>query len=466
MSTSKYKLVYTDWLDLPSGKSPIANGMHPRIVSWMKDYTKENPQIVPDSKYGRAYELESTYQTSGSGVIFHHINVFYYFKLFYGIENIVGLDQVDPNDDCIYFLPYELEGSNIDRISNNFNFTFNEETIEYNYADTLSSNVLGLLQSGKVKILLANLTEFSWSKDTLQSFESTYTKLGIDPSNVNWLMGNSRLDYSGNIKQTTAHASLQQQAEIASRYPIERSSLGYLCDYPKVAELNPSVHRPKKFISWNRAMNRPHRIGIAYLALKYNILEDGIFSFLHSPNNAFQNLVPLLPKEDVPGLAKIARTICDMIPYEVDTQDLTDDGKMGFQTNENNKKEFYLDTYLHLTSETQFDQFGTPFMSEKTFRPILNLQPFIYFGNYRGLEELRRLGFKTFNGYIDESYDLEPVPAKRFAMIEQELKRFVDMSKEELHNWYYSLTDILIYNQQHFLTFKDHNPLKELFDRY
>ena len=51
-------------------------------------------------------------------------------------------------------------------------------------------------------------------------------------------------------------------------------------------------------------------------------------------------------------------------------------------------------------------------------------------------------------------------------MIEQELKRFVDMSKEELHNWYYSLTDILIYNQQHFLTFKDHNPLKELFDRY
>lgn len=466
MSTSKYKLVYTDWLDLPSGKAPIANGMHPTVVSCMKDYAKVNPQIVPDSKYGRVYELESTYQTSGSGIIFHHINVFYYFKLFYGMENIVDLDQVDPNDDCVYFLPYELEGSNVDYISKNFNFTFNEETVEYNYADSLSPRILELLRSGKVKILLANLTEFSWSKDALQSFESTYVKLGIDPSNVNWLMGNTRLDYPGNIKQTTSHASLQQQAEIASRYPIERSSLGYLCDYPRTTELNPNTYRPKKFMSWNRAMNRPHRMGIAYLALKHDILKDGIFSFIHSPERGFDNLYSLLVNEQGWDIEKYTKSIIDMLPHEIDTQDLTEDGKMGFQSNENNKKEFYLDAYLHLTSETQFDQFGTPFMSEKTFRPILNLQPFIYFGNYRGLEELQRLGFKTFNGFVDESYDQEPIPSKRFSMIEKELKKFVDMSKEELHNWYYSLTDILVHNQQHFLTFKDHDPLKELFDRY
>lgn len=466
MPTSKYKLVYTDWLDLPSGKSPIANGLHPRIVSWMKDYVKENPQVVPDSKYGRVYELESTYQTPDSGVVFHHVNVFYYFKIFHGIENMISVDQINPNDDCIYFLPYELEGSNVDFISKNFNFKFNEETIEYNYADSLSPEILGLLQSGKVKILLANLTEFSWSKDTLQSFDKTYTKLGIDTGNVNWLMGNSRLDYSGNIVQTSTHASLQQQAEIAGRYPIERSSLGYLCDYPRIEELNYSIQRPKKFMSWNRAMNRPHRMGIAYLALKYDILKDGIFSFIHSPERGFDNLRSLLTNEKDWDTNIYAKSIIDMLPYEVDTQDLTEEGKMGFQSNENNKKEFYLDAYLHLTSETQFDQFGTPFMSEKTFRPILNLQPFIYFGNYRGLEELHRLGFKTFDGFIDESYDQEPVPAKRFAMIEKELKKFVEMSKEELHSWYYSLMNILIHNQQHFLTFKDYDPLKELFDRY
>jgi hypothetical protein len=153
-----------------------------------------------------------------------------------------------------------------------------------------------------------------------------------------------------------------------------------------------------------------------------------------------------------------------MIPYEIDTQDLTPDGKQGFQTNENNKKEIYADSYLHITSETCFDSHGSPFMSEKTFRPILNLQPFIYVGNYKALEELRKLGFKTFDGFIDESYDLEPDPKKRFDMITNEILRFAKMPMEELHSWYYSLKDILIYNQQHFLTFNTLNPLHTLFE--
>ena len=125
-----------------------------------------------------------------------------------------------------------------------------------------------------------------------------------------------------------------------------------------------------------------------------------------------------------------------------------------------------MDTYLHITSETQLDSYSTPFMSEKTFRPILNLQPFIYMGNYKGLEELRRLGFKTFDGYIDESYDLEPDPKTRFAMIEKEILKFSKMSMQELHDWYYSLTDILIYNQQKFLSMTDFNPIEDFVNRY
>jgi len=40
------------------------------------------------------------------------------------------------------------------------------------------------------------------------------------------------------------------------------------------------------------------------------------------------------------------------------------------------------------------------------------------------------------------------------------------MSKQELHDWYYSMTDILLYNQAHFLTLKDFNPLEDLFNKY
>jgi hypothetical protein len=173
-----------------------------------------------------------------------------------------------------------------------------------------------------------------------------------------------------------------------------------------------------------------------------------------------------LVNEEPESLMSYVNKIKSIVPYELDTQTLNPEGKEGFQSNENNKKEFYTDTYLHLTSETLFDADGSPFMSEKTFRPILNLQPFIYVGNYRGLEELRRLGFKTFDGYIDESYDLVKDPKERFALIEKEILKFTAMNMEELHNWYYSLTDILLHNQRHFLTFKEFNPLEDFFARY
>ena len=59
----------------------------------------------------------------------------------------------------------------------------------------------------------------------------------------------------------------------------------------------------------------------------------------------------------------------------------------------------------------------------KIFKPVSNLQPFIVFGDYLTLAELRKLGFKTFEPFIDESYDLERDPKKRILLLElQELK--------------------------------------------
>jgi hypothetical protein len=466
MQSCKFKLVFSNWANTSRGLVPLANGLHPKIVDWMNQVISENLDVVPDENYGRIYEVESTYQTPDSGVVFHHINLFYFFKKHYGIENVVSEDAVNEDDSCVYFLPYELERSNIDYFYNSFNFILNGEPITYRFKETLSPRMLELLKKGKVRILLASLTEFSHGKDTLVRLENYFKSIGIDPKYVNYLMGNTIMNYLGDVVQGFSHTSLQQQAEIGRRYPIERSSLGYECDYPRISELDTSKVRSKKFLCWNRTMNRPHRLGLAYLALKYNLLNDGLFSFLHSIHRDSFEQLSILADEPKENIKEYIDKISSMIPYEIDTQDLTPEGKEGFQTNENNKKEYYADTYLHITSETLFDLMSTPFMSEKTFRPLLNLQPFIYVGNYRGLEELRRLGFKTFDGYIDESYDQEQSPKKRFALIEKEIARFASMSMQELHEWYYSLTDILIHNQQHFLTFDKFNPLEDFFARY
>jgi hypothetical protein len=118
---------------------------------------------------------------------------------------------------------------------------------------------------------------------------------------------------------------------------------------------------------------------------------------------------------------------------------------------------------LHITSETEFDSGSTPFLSEKTWRPILNLQPFIYVGNYKSLEKLRSLGFKTFSPFINEDYDLIKDRRERFFAIEKEIKKFADMSIEEIHEWYYSITDILIHNQNVLKSYTTYNPIEEVF---
>lgn len=469
MQSSKFKFVYTSWLNLSFGKYPVANGMHPKVIDQMQSIGNTDTIEKPRDTYDRINKFDQDFQSPDSGIVFRHMSLYQYFKKHYGESNFVDESQIDPSDSCIYFLPYEIELKNIDYFYTNFNFKVNEENLIYRFEDTLSPNILQHLRSGKVKILIGSLTEPTYSIDTLKNLEKKFLSLGISQENAICLWGNTNKSYTG-IVQCTAHASLQQQAEIANRYPIAASSLGYFCDYVKREDLDKTVLRPKKFMSWNRSINRGHRLGIAHLVLKYNLFEEGIFSFLSLPPEREYFKLPdelgQLIDESPEKLQSIIKNIIGMIPLEVDTQILEPWAKEGFQTNENNKKEFYLDAYLHITSETSFQLHHTPFLSEKTFRPILNLQPFLYFGNYKGLEEIRKLGFQTFPQHINESYDLEEDPKKRFQMLEKEWTRFMSMSQKELHDWYFSLTDILLYNQSHFLSLKDFNPLEDLFNKY
>jgi hypothetical protein len=50
-------------------------------------------------------------------------------------------------------------------------------------------------------------------------------------------------------------------------------------------------------------------------------------------------------------------------------------------------------------------------------------KPFVLYGVQGQLQHLRDLGFRTFQPYIDESYDLESNYEKRFDMITQEVDR-------------------------------------------
>lgn len=79
----------------------------------------------------------------------------------------------------------------------------------------------------------------------------------------------------------------------------------------------------------------------------------------------------------------------------------------------------YNQTAYSLVSETNCDN-NYVFFTEKTVKPILGRRLFVMIAHQHSLRRLRELGFRTFDGIIDESYDeIEAIRPRIDAALEQ-----------------------------------------------
>lgn len=89
--------------------------------------------------------------------------------------------------------------------------------------------------------------------------------------------------------------------------------------------------------------------------------------------------------------------------------------------------------FLWVSNETHMDNKLTIF-SEKTIRAILYMNPFVINGDIGTLEYLKKLGFKTFENFWDESYDLEKSINERQNKIINIIKDLKNKNLQELYN--------------------------------
>jgi hypothetical protein len=199
---------------------------------------------------------------------------------------------------------------------------------------------------------------------------------------------------------------------------------------------------------------------MGYFFIKYNLKNEGLFSFIQSdsPNKIQNSLSKVFKNYNEEYLNELIK----LLPYELDTNDLELEKKAHFGS-KNNKKEWYNNSYFHIVTETYFGP--NVFLSEKIFKPIANLQPFLVLGDYLTLFELKKLGFKTFEPFIDESYDTERDSYKRMELLEKEIIKLKNMSIDEIHNWYYSIIDILIFNKKHLYSFENYECFESIFEQ-
>lgn len=106
-------------------------------------------------------------------------------------------------------------------------------------------------------------------------------------------------------------------------------------------------------------------------------------------------------------------------------------------------------SFLHVVTETVFDYPHNSF-GEKTWKPIVNLRPFIIVGPPHSLRDLQSLGFKTFSNWWDESYDQILDPLSRMRSIIDVLKKICGHRLEDLLKIYDEMEPILKFNYDHY----------------
>lgn len=93
----------------------------------------------------------------------------------------------------------------------------------------------------------------------------------------------------------------------------------------------------------------------------------------------------------------------------------------------------YNDTCYSLVTETNsVNNFN--FYTEKIVKPIISGRLFIVIAGQHYLQNLRNMGFKTFNKIIDESYDDESDNEKRWAMAMEQVKLLCDKDPLEIYS--------------------------------
>tara|TARA_B100000214_G_C23787530_1_gene544297 strand:- start:352 stop:696 length:345 start_codon:yes stop_codon:yes gene_type:complete len=106
------------------------------------------------------------------------------------------------------------------------------------------------------------------------------------------------------------------------------------------------------------------------------------------------------------------------------------------------------------------------YLSEKVFKPMMYGLPFIYVGARHSLQMLKELGFRTFDKFIDESYDDVKDNYDRLESIAKEVDRLCGLSLEELHDLYHDNFDIIEHNYNHLLNYATNNNMhKQIFDK-
>lgn len=192
----------------------------------------------------------------------------------------------------------------------------------------------------------------------------------------------------------------------------------------------------KTFSNLNRVV-RHHRTALLKMLNYYDLIKGSETSFSNPPvlETIGYPAHPAWEQKNINATKKL-------LPLTLDVTDFSINQAQNFF------KETYLNTWYSVVTETFFQDYFkySMFFSEKIFKPMRARHPFILVGQPYAIQELKNLGFKTFDQFWDESYDTYRNPTERLEQICRLIKKLNTYTKNDWLEIYKEMEPILEHN--------------------
>jgi len=144
--------------------------------------------------------------------------------------------------------------------------------------------------------------------------------------------------------------------------------------------------------------------------------------------------------------------------------DTTNFDRYPMESSANDVQQYYKDSMINIISETNF---FTPeiHLNEKTYKPIAFKQPFIMMSAPYSLQHLKDVGFKTFDRWWSEDYDLITNNDDRMLEINSIVEEITNWSDEKKVQFTHEVKDIVEFNCEHLATMS-HPEVKHFEEKY
>ena len=232
----------------------------------------------------------------------------------------------------------------------------------------------------------------------------------------------------------------------------------------KFVSYNYDIETP--FLSLNHTVTGPraYRLDLIARLVEFDVIGRGVVS-LHADQSDIENeLQNPHSKLSAHSKGRIENSGLNRksLPWLVDESTVNSASSAGFGQQE---YALWQKSLFQIVNETVFYA-SKLHLTEKIFKPIVASRAFILVGAPGNLAYLRSYGFRTFDAWIDESYDSIEDPEKRLDAIASEIKKLSMLSSKQIQNLYRDMQHVLAYNKQHFFTNFRQLIVNELVDNF